>query len=135
MPTPAKKTTKPAAKTKTATPSTTGKKALPFLRFSHSEALRTKTLDVLTTLEQSDDPTAHRDALAKLVVELNDVGMKFYFMEPLKLAKPGFLVEQSANLGMAGAIQVIGSVVRKIIGRMEAPQLLSVCASIRQLMR
>ena len=93
------------------------------MRFSHSEALRTKTLDVLTTLEQSDDPTAHRDALAKLVVELNDVGMKFYFME------------QSANLGMAGAIQVIGSVVRKIIGRMEAPQLLSVCASIRQLMR
>ena len=105
------------------------------MRFSHSEALRTKTLDVLTTLEQSDDPTAHRGALAKLVVELNDVGMKFYFMEPLKLAKPGFLVEQSANLGMAGAIQVIGSVVRKIIGRMEAPQLLSVCASIRQLMR
>ena len=105
------------------------------MRFSHSEALRTKTLDVLTTVEKSDDPTALGDAVAKLVVELYDVGMKFYFMEPLKLAKPGFLVEQSANLGMAGAIQVIGSVVRKIIGRMEAPQLLSVCASIRQLMR
>ena len=56
-------------------------------------------------------------------------------MKPIKLAKPGFIVEQSAALGMAGALQLMGSVVRSIIGRMDKPQLLSVCASIRQLMR
>jgi len=51
-----------------------------------------------------------------------------------KLAKPGYLVEQSANLGLAGVQQVMGSVIRRIIGRMNSPQLLSVCGSIRQLM-
>lgn len=90
---------------------------------------------MLTALEHSPDPTQHRDALAKLVVALNDAGMDYCFMKPLRLAKPGFIVEQSASLGMAGALQVIGSVVRNIIGRMDGPQLLSVCASIRQLIR
>ena len=132
---PSKRPPKLPAKARAAAPSTAATKARPFLRFYHSEALRTKTLAVLTTLEHSPDPTKHRDALSQLVVELNDAGMDYYFIKPLKLAKAGFIVEQSASLGMAGALQVIGSVVRNIIGRMDKPQLLSIAASIRQLIR
>jgi hypothetical protein len=106
----------------------------PFLRFYHSDALRKKTLAVLGTLEKAEDAATHRDALADVVVELMNSGLDYYFMQPLKLAKAGFIVQQSANLGLAGAQQVMGSVIRNIIGRMNAPQLLSVCCSIRQLM-
>ena len=108
-------------------------KALPFLRFYHSEVLRTKTHTVLTALEEDPDPTQHRNALGDLVAELSDAGLNYFFMSPLRLAKPGFLVEQSASLGMAGARQGLGSVARNIISRMDKPQLLSVSASIRQL--
>lgn len=107
---------------------------MPFLRFYHSEALRKKTLSLLSVIEQAQDAAAHRTALANLVVELTNAGLDYYFMKQLKLAKPGFLVEQSANLGMAGAQQVMGSVIRQVIGRMDRTQLLSVCGSIRQLM-
>lgn len=107
---------------------------MPFLRFYHSEALRKKTLSLLSVIEQAQDAAAHRTALANLVVELTNAGLDYYFMKQLKLAKPGFLVEQSANLGMAGAQQVMGSVIRQVIGRMDSTQLLSVCGSIRQLM-
>jgi hypothetical protein len=106
----------------------------PFLRFYHSEGLRKRTLSVLSTLEQAEDATAHREALADVVVELTNSGLDYYFMKPLKLAKAGFIVQQSANLGLAGAQQVMGSVIRNIIGRMDRPQLLSVRGSIRQLM-
>jgi hypothetical protein len=106
----------------------------PFLRFYHSEGLRKKTLSVIGDLEQAQDAAAHRDALADVVVELMKSGLDAYFMKPLKLAKAGFIVEQSANLGLAGAQQVMGSVIRNIIGRMNGPQLLSVCGSIRQFM-
>jgi hypothetical protein len=106
----------------------------PFLRFYHSEGLRRKTLSLLDRLERARDPTVHRDALAEVVVELAASGMDYYFMRPLKLAGPGFLLEQSANLGMAGVQQVMASVIRQIVGRMEGPQLLSVCGSIRLLM-
>ena len=106
----------------------------PFLRFYHSKALRKNTLSLLDTLEQAQDATVHRDALANVIVELTNSGMDWYFMKPLKLAKAGFIVQQSAAIGLAGVQQVMGSVIRSIIGRMDRPQLLSVCGSIRQFM-
>jgi hypothetical protein len=112
----------------------TGLSSKPSLRFYYPSALRKRTLSVLGALEQARDASAHRGALADAVVKLTSSGMDYYFMRPLKLAKPGFIVQQSANLGMAGAAQMMGSVIRNIIGRMDRPQLLSVCGSIRQLM-
>lgn len=106
----------------------------PFLRFHHSEALRRKTLSVIGALEKAPDAAARRDELAGVVVELTNSGLDAYFMGPLKLAKPGFIVQQSASIGLAGAQQVMGSVIRNIIGRMDGPQLLSVCGSIRHFM-
>ena len=111
-----------------------GQTSKPFLRFYHSAALRKKTLSLLDVIEQAADATAHRDELSNLVVELSSAGMDYFFIKQLKLVKPGFIVEQSANLGMAGVQQVMGSVIRKIIARMDSVQLLSVCGSIRRLM-
>ena len=67
--------------------------------------------------------------------ELANAGLDAYFMQPLKLAKPGFVVEQSASLGMVGVQQVLGTVIRRVIGRMDSAQLHSVCGSIGQFMR
>ena len=106
----------------------------PFLRFYHSESLRRKTLSVLDSLEQAEDPTDHAEALGDLVVELMQSGMDYYFMKPLKLAKAGFVVEQSASISLACALKVVNPVLRSIIGRMGSAQLISVCGSIRQLM-
>ncbi len=106
-----------------------------FLRFYHSAELRERTLAALDALERSRDATVHGAALADVVVELTNSGLDYYFAKPLELAKPGFIVQQSANLGLAGAQRIMGSVIRNILGRMDKPQLLSVCGSIRRLMR
>ena len=107
----------------------------PSLRFCYSENLRAKTLAVLATIEKAKDGRPHRTALADVVVELTDTGMNYYFLRPLKLAKAGFFVEQSANLGMLAATRVLASVIRNIIGGMDHPQLLAICGYIRQLMK
>ena len=135
MTTPAKRapTPKPTTTTKRAAPSATAASG-PFLRFHHSEALRKKTLALVSVIEEADDATEHRDALSELVVELTNSGLDAFFIKPLKHAKAGFIVEQSANLGMKGVQQVMASVIRKIIGSMGSPQLLSVCGSIRLFM-
>jgi hypothetical protein len=111
-----------------------GAKSKPFLRFYHSQDLRRRTLAALSALERSPDSAKNRDALADIAVELAEAGMDYYFLRTLKLAKTGFIIEQSASLGVAGALQIIGTVIRNIIGRMDGPQLLSVCGSIRKLM-
>ena len=106
----------------------------PFLRFYHSESLRTKTLAVLTTLEQAQDRTRYRNALTDIVLELTDSGLEYYFLRPLKLASAGFVVEQSAQLGMGAVKRVMAPVIRNVIGYMDKQQLLTVCRHIRQLM-
>ena len=90
---------------------------------------------MLTTLETARDPTAHRNALADIAIELTNDGLHYYFVKPLKVAKAGLILEQSASIGMVGVQQVIGAVIRNIIGRMDAPQLLSVGKSLRQFMQ
>jgi len=105
----------------------------PFLRFYHSESLRTKTLGVLHDIETAKDRKPYRNALADVVVELTESGMDYFFLRPLKIAEAGFMTQQSANLGMAATTSVLGSVIRNVIGRMDERQLLVICGYIRQL--
>ena len=106
----------------------------PSLHFCYSEELHAKTLHVLESLEQAEAPTEHRKILGDLVVELTNVGMEYYFLKPLQLAKVGFLVQQPANLGVAGATRIMAPMIRNIIGRLDKPQLLTISGYIRQLM-
>jgi len=106
-----------------------------FLRFPCSGELNRRTCAALDRIERSRDPVQHREALAEVVVALTACGLDAYFMEPLKQAKAGFVTRQSASLGLAGARKLMGSVIRTIIVRMDGPQLVSVCGSIRGFMR
>ncbi len=132
MPTPSKKATAASAgrsPKKTAEPT-----AQPFLRFYHSQALRTKTLELLETVETSVRPAAHCDQLTDLILELTECGMDQYFLQSLKATKANFMVQQSASLGLSGVQKVMGTVIKNIVGRMDDKQILSVCGSIRQFM-
>ena len=105
----------------------------PSLRFHYSRELHARALAVLEALERDGDPTRHRQALGDLVVELTDAGLDYYFLRPLELADAGFVVRQSANLGMMGAKNFMSPVLRSVIGRMEAFQLRIVAGFIRGL--
>ena len=135
MPSSSKRLSKQPPKTRVERPAKASSSSpQPFLRFYHSKSLRVKTLAVLTTLEEAKDGTKYRGALADIIVELTDSGMEYFFLRPLKLAKAGFFVEQSASLGMSATTAVLATVIRNIIGRMDSVQLLAVCNYIRQLM-
>lgn len=107
--------------------------AEPSLRFYHSKALRSKTDRVLVGLQAMPDHPGHGEALADLVAELIEAGMDYYFLKALKQAKVGFVAEQSARLGMSGAVRLINSVSRNFIVRMDQAQLLVVASHIRSL--
>ena len=131
----AKAAVKPAAKkSATSAPKTAARvSAEPSLRFHHSKALRTKTNAVLDALEATPEHPKHGESLADLVNELIEAGMDYYFLQALKKAQVGFVTEQSARLGMSGAVKLISSVSRKFIVRMDKDQLLVVATHIREL--
>lgn len=104
------------------------------LCFYYSEALHTKTLSILEALEKAEDATAHRDALAALVLELTETGLTYYFVKPVEAAKVGFMAEQTTKVGISGILRLMGPVTRRVIGGMNASQLLTVGAHLRHLM-
>lgn len=116
-------------------PASSTKGGGPSLRFRYPEALHKRILAALKAVEGAEDPTEHREELAEVVAALTERGLDAYFLEPLKAAEAGFVTQQSAKLGLSGARQVMGSVIRNVIGRMDAEQLKSVCASIREFMK
>jgi hypothetical protein len=122
----AKAGTKPATKPGPVT-------AVPSMRFHYSQALKDKTDAVLTAIEQEPWNEKQGEKLADLVAELIDAGMDFYFLQTLKLAEAGFVAEQSAKLGIAGAVKLLSSITRKYIERMDHAQLLVVTRCIRSL--
>lgn len=107
--------------------------SVPFLRFYHSKQLRDKTELVLTAVASEPYHVKHANAVADLVTVLIEAGMDYYFLKALKMADVGFMSEQSARLGMSGAVKLISSVSRKFIVRMDQAQLLVVAAHIRSL--
>lgn len=132
----AKAVIKPAAKKTTprAAIKTVSKVAeQPSLRFHHAAALRVKTNAVLDALEARPEQPKHGEAMADLVHELVEAGMDYYFLQALKKAQVGFVMEQSARLGLSGAARMISSVSRKFIERMDRQQLLVVSQHIREL--
>ena len=68
------------------------------------------------------------------MVELTDAGMDDYFLRPLRLAQVGFVVQQTANLGVAGATRIVAAMIHTIIGRPDKDQILTVAGHIRQRM-
>ncbi len=88
---------------------------------------------VLSALEEADEPEGHRDALADLVAELTESGMDYYYLRALHLSDAGPLAQQSAKLGIAGAVKMISSVCRRFIKRMDGSELLAVAGHIRSL--
>jgi hypothetical protein len=89
---------------------------------------------VLDALERDEDATEHAEALGDLVVELTETGMTYFFLAPLELVKMGFVVRQSASLGLSGVQSVMSPMTRNILGRMDDGQLRKISRFIRTLM-
>jgi hypothetical protein len=115
--------------------SETGTDQTAFLRFYHSDALRAETMKVLAAVEAAADPTKHGEALAKVVLELTESGLDYYFLKPLRAAKVGLVGQQSAKLGISTFLRVMGPVSRRLITGMNASQLQAVTAHMRALMQ
>jgi hypothetical protein len=106
----------------------------PSLRFYHSAALRAKMHKALGAIEDASDPRAHVGELAAVVAELSEAGFDYYFLRALRQARVGFVVLQTASVGVSGALRLMNPVFRSALATMDGRQLRAVTAHIRHLM-
>lgn len=90
-------------------------------------------MKLLDTIEKAADPSRHAGALADLVVELTEAGFDYYLLKPLELTKSNFVVRQTANFGLGGALRVISPVIQTILKGMDGRQLVVISGFIRSL--
>jgi len=91
-------------------------------------------LKALREIEDVPDPRAHVGELAAIIGELTEAGFDYYFLRALRQAKVGFVVLQTASMGVSGAMRFINPVFRSALATMDARQLQVVAAHIRHLM-
>ena len=104
-------------------------------RFYISPELQERLEAVLAQIEGGKAATRHHLELSETLVALVAEGLDYYFLRTVKAARAGFLLEQTAALGIASVQKVMGPVVPKIAGRLDHEQLRSVAATIRELMK
>jgi hypothetical protein len=107
----------------------------PFLRFHYPPSLRKRINEVLAAIEGADDPTRHVGALSAMATELTEAGLSYFFVEPLKAANAGFVIQQSAGFGISSAVMVLSPVIRNVMAWLDKDQLLVVAAHIRRFMQ
>ncbi len=106
----------------------------PSLRFTHSPALRTQTLKVLSAIDDDPEPTRHAEALTALVLSLTEAGMDYYLLKPLKDGKFNFVALQMASFGLSGAIRILSPIAGTVLRGADAKQLRLISRHVRQLM-
>lgn len=106
----------------------------PSIRFFHSRDLRTRTNGVLAAIARDEDPTRHAGALSRVVVDLTRAGLSYYFLRPLEQAKVGLVIQQTARLGMAGALRMMSPVVHAVLAGADATQVRTIARHISHLM-
>ncbi|MBK7661891.1 MAG: hypothetical protein IPJ28_23460 [Betaproteobacteria bacterium] len=111
------------------------KKPPASFRFYVSPELQDRLEAVLARIEGDKDATRHHAEFSETLVTLVAEGLDYYFLRTVKAARAGFLLEQTAALGIASVQKVMGPVVPKIAGRLDHDQLRSVAATMRELMK
>jgi hypothetical protein len=106
----------------------------PSIRFFHSAPLRARTNKVLAAIARDNDPTRHAAALSSVVVDMTTAGFDYYFLRPLKEAKVGFVSQQTAKFGTAGALRMMSPVIRTILGSADGHQMRVIARHIAHLM-
>jgi len=130
---------KPQAKTKPAparraAPPPEPRASEPGLRFVYGRELDERAVALLDAIERAPDPARHREAFGELVLALTDAGLTHYFLRPLEVANAGFVVRQSANLGLAGARNLLAPILRGALSRLEPEQLRTIAGYVRGMM-
>ncbi len=102
--------------------------------FAVPPELAARTAAVVEKLRADDDRKQHLPELVKVVLELTETGLHYYFLYPLELAKVGLISRSAAKVGIAAAGKGIPVIVRRVVGSMSDDQLLAVADFLDRMM-
>lgn len=87
-----------------------------YLGFPLPEATETKLRELLDKVKKAEKKTLYAMDLFNVIVALSDIGLEYYFLEPLRRAKIGkisyALISKAINVGKGGIVFAGKSIVK-----------------------
>ncbi len=100
------------------------------LGFAIDNELTCEMLGVIERLRRDPRRKDHVAALVNTVLKLTDVGLREYYVRPLKQADAGTIALATAKVGISTAKKGISVIVNKLLRKMGEQQLLSIADSM-----
>ena len=91
--------------------------------FSIDAGLERRIREVLESIRQAEDKTAHAREVAEIVVEMTRTGLDYYYLLPLEQARVGFVDLNAARVGIASAGRSLPLIVNRILRNLSSDQL------------
>jgi hypothetical protein len=102
--------------------------------FRISPDLRARTEAALATVRADPADRARVEELVEVVLELTEVGLDYYYLEPLRRARVGAMGSTAARMGIATVGRGIPAIVRRVIVSLDEEQVLEIADFIADLL-
>ena len=102
--------------------------------FPISPDLHARVREVLAALRDAERASDLAPELAKIVTEMTDRGLGYYFLRPLEVAGMGRISQATAKVGIASAGRGIPLIVRKILSSASDEELLALAEFVESLL-
>ena len=106
----------------------------PRIGFRISPELAARTESAVAGVRQDPADRDRVDELVEVVLEMTDVGLDYYYLEPLRRARVGAMATGAAKLGLATAERSIPPIVRRVLTGLDAEQILEIAEFIDDLL-
>lgn len=90
-------------------------------------------LDEVVARLRGDDPRASVERLIRLVQTLTDMGLDYYFHEPVRRMEVSSMARQSVRLGLSAASRAVFQIMRRIVESLSDRQLATLADFLEEL--
>ena len=97
-----------------------------WVAFEISSELRQEAESIVRLIRSDPDKQQHVPELVKVVLEMTDRGLYYYFLHPLEEAGVGIVTRKAVSLALGTAGRTLPVVVRKTIKSLKDEQLLKI---------
>jgi hypothetical protein len=94
-----------------------------YLGFPLTPELENKTNTLMHNMRNTEDKTKYVNDLYSVIQDLSNVGLDYYFIQPLKTAKIGMLKMKSVEIALSAGKSGIFTVAKGILKSMDNKQL------------
>ena len=102
-----------------------GESGRALIAFEISSDLRERIEAVIAEMRDAEKPKQHVAELVTVVLEMTDVGLDYYYLRPLGAIEAGFVLRNTAKVGLAAAKKSLPLLIRKVVSGLSDKQLLA----------